>query len=285
MKAKIAIMTAIILCIGMHIAAEGAIEAAPGLRREVHLIIPEEHGSTPDQLIRVVVPAVEEGLPFPVMVENGQGFSPSRADGYSWIGGNINKYADSPSPDMHAFIVFEVPLVLAASPESPLASFPDIFLADRGPSPLDCPVSPVAMRREKIDSRRVRHIRFRETELVGALKETINGRVPMMAALSVELTEMLRSGRLKGLAVLSSSALRIEGYGTIPSVSYWEREYSPKPDYFGILLPGTTPPEMQKMMTDIWTQTIHGSRELRKYAAERGLVFNPQVIPAETGTH
>jgi len=284
MKARIAVITAIILFCGIHIIAEGAGETAPGLRREVRLIIPEEYGSTPDQLIRAIVPVVEDGLPFPMQVDNRKSFSQLRAEEHSWIAGNINDYVYSPSPDMHVFIVFEIPIVLAAAPESPLVSFPDIFLTNRSPSIIDCPVSPGAMRRESFDSRRIQHIRFRETELVSTLKEAIHGQVPMMAALSVELTEMLRSGRLKGLAVLSSSSLPIQGYGTIPSVNYWETEYSPKPDYFGILLPGTTPPEILTMMTELWTEKIRVSRELRKYAAERGLVFNPRMIPGETGT-
>ena len=287
MKTKALVVSAVILCFSVFVSAEGAREgtgnSSPILQREVRLIISGNAGSTQDQLIRAILPVLEDSLPFSVLVEYGIDSSRSPGDRYSWIAGNISKHVDKPSPDVHVFAAFEIPVVLAASPVSPVVSFPDIFLIPQDSSFLECPVTPGAMRRESTASPKLSHIHFRETEPVSALKAAIEARVPMMAALSVELTEVLRTGKLKALATFSSSPLRIEGYGTVPPVAYWEKGYSPKPDYFGILLPDTVSPEILEMLTEVWMKDIGGSGDLRAYAAERGLIFNPVVNPGETG--
>ncbi|WP_319559629.1 hypothetical protein [Marispirochaeta sp.] len=301
MKAQIFTITVLTLFLGMHAVAEGTMETAAGTttetRRQATIHVPADYGSTPDQLVRVILPLLQENLPFPVSIKNSPGVSPFSAgpessafsaNGHTWLGGNISAFLESPDSETRIFTVFEVPVVLAAAPSSPLVSFPDFLYPPPGAPPLDCVVSPAALSIEKSTAQRIgtdpgtRHIRLMESELVSGLEATIQGKAPCMAALSVELTEMMRIGKLKGLAVLSTVPLRIEGYGAVPPVSYWENDYSPKPDYFGILLPENTPRETLDMITALWKNRIFESKELASYAAERGLVFNPRIAGHDT---
>jgi tripartite-type tricarboxylate transporter receptor subunit TctC len=104
---------------------------------------------------------------------------------------------------------------------------------------------------------------------------TASGEAMVTTQLAVEQTELIRGGRLRPLAVLSTEPLVIEGVDPIPPVTQWLPDLPIAPDYFGILIPRGVPEEVIATVDKIWAEKVATSEELRTYAETFGAVFAP----------
>ena len=102
-----------------------------------------------------------------------------------------------------------------------------------------------------------------------------SGEVIATTQLAVEQTEMLRAGRLRGLAVLSDQPLVVEGIDPIPPITEYLPDMHIAADYFGVFIPVGAPQEVYDTVSQVWQDVIMTSPELQAYASDRGAVFDP----------
>jgi len=102
-----------------------------------------------------------------------------------------------------------------------------------------------------------------------------SGEVVATTQLAVEQTEMIRAGRLRALAVLSDSALEVEGIDPVPPITEFLPDFPVAADYFGVFIPVGAPPEVYETVDQVWQEHIMSSKELMAYATDRGAVFAP----------
>jgi hypothetical protein len=69
--------------------------------------------------------------------------------------------------------------------------------------------------------------------------------------------------------------LELEGVGTIPPVTQAVKGYKPDPNYFGIFVPKSVPPEVLATLDKVWADVIGKSEALKAYAAKNGAQFAP----------
>jgi tripartite-type tricarboxylate transporter receptor subunit TctC len=70
-----------------------------------------------------------------------------------------------------------------------------------------------------------------------AVVAVASGETEMVPQLSIEVAELLRSGKLRALAVSTNEPLIIEGYGTISSVTKAVPKFEDYGSYFGLMAP------------------------------------------------
>jgi tripartite-type tricarboxylate transporter receptor subunit TctC len=102
-----------------------------------------------------------------------------------------------------------------------------------------------------------------------------SGEVIATTQLAVEQTEMIRAGRLRGLAVLSDQPLVVEGIDPIPPITNYLPDMPIAADYFGVFIPVGAPQEVYDTVDQVWRDVIMSSPELQAYASDRGAVFAP----------
>ncbi|WP_299817580.1 tripartite tricarboxylate transporter substrate binding protein [uncultured Jannaschia sp.] len=268
--------------------------------RPINIIVPWSAGGSTDQVTRVVAPIIEEALGTEVVVVNQPGASGSTGtkaaldaprDGYTWTANAIANNAtyavtglveDTSIEDYHIYLhVANVPLV-SVNADTEYRSFGELLSAmEEGPVTVGTAGinssggMALAALKEGADG-----------ELGGARMITYDGgnpaviaaasgEVDMTTQLAVEQTEMIRAGRLRPLAVLSDSALEVEGIDPVPPITDFLPEFEVAADYFGVFIPVGAPDEVYETMDQVWQDHVMNSEELKTYANDRGAVFAP----------
>jgi tripartite-type tricarboxylate transporter receptor subunit TctC len=104
---------------------------------------------------------------------------------------------------------------------------------------------------------------------------TVAGESEITTQLAVEQTEMIKGKRLRPLAVVADQPLNIEGYGAIPPITQWLRDFSKITTAFGIFIPKGVPAEVAATMDKLWGERIAKSEKIRQYAQQKGALFTP----------
>ena len=84
--------------------------------------------------------------------------------------------------------------------------------------------------------------------------------------------------------LLKSLILEDRGGGTISTVTYGSRDpitktlpkFRTEANYFGIFVPKGVPAEVTATLNKIWAEKISKSEALKKYASDKGAIFDPQ---------
>jgi len=90
----------------------------------------------------------------------------------------------------------------------------------------------------------------------------------------VEQADMIRGKKLRPLAVLSEQPLA-DGYGQIPPITKWIKDFKTGPNYFGIFIPNDVPKEVARHDDALWQKVIFNSAIDQGICHERGAVFPP----------
>ena len=268
--------------------------------RPINIIVPWSAGGSTDQVTRVVAPIIEEALGTEVVVVNQPGASGSTGtktaldaprDGYTWTANAIANNAtysvtglveDTSIEDYHIYLhVANVPLV-SVNADAPYQSFDELLTAMEEGS--------VTVGTAGINSSGGMALAAIKEgageDLAGARMITYDGgnpaviaaasgEVEMTTQLAVEQTEMIRAGRLRPLAVLSDSALEVEGIDPVPPITEFLPDFEVAADYFGVFIPVGAPDEVYETMDQVWQDHVMNSEALKAYASDRGAVFAP----------
>lgn len=267
--------------------------------KPINIIVPWSAGGSTDQVTRVVAPLLEEGLGTPVVVVNQPGASGSIGtkaaldaprDGYTWTANAIANNATYTvtglieNTSIEDYVVYlhvaNVPVV-SVNADAPYQDFGQLLEAMKGG---DVTVgtagvnSSGGMALAAIKEAAEGEMGARMVAYDGgnpAVLAAASGEVVATTQLAVEQTEMIRAGKLRGLAVLSDQPLSVEGIDPIPPITEWLPEMPIAADYFGVFIPAGAPQEVYDTVDKVWAEKVMTSPELEQYALDRGAVFDP----------
>lgn len=267
--------------------------------KPINIIVPWSAGGSTDQVTRVVAPILEEALGTKIVVVNQPGASGSIGtkaaldaprDGYTWTANAIANNAtysitglieNTSIDDYEIYLhVANVPVV-SVNVDSKYADFGALLDGMKGK---DVTVgtagvnSSGGMALAAIKEAAGGEFGARMVAYDGgnpAVLAAVSGEVVATTQLAVEQTEMIRAGKLRGLAVLSDQPLMVEGIDPIPPITKWLKDMPIAADYFGVFIPAGAPKEVYETVEKVWADKVMSSPELQKYASDRGAVFAP----------
>ncbi len=267
--------------------------------RPINIIVPWSAGGSTDQVTRVVAPILAESLGTDIVIVNQPGASGSIGtkaaldaprDGYTWTANAIANNAtyaitgmieNTSIDDYEIFLhVANVPLV-SVNVDSSYKDFTELLTAMKskavtvGTAGVN---SSGGMALAAIKEASGGDLKARMIAYDGGNPAVIaasTGEVEATTQLAVEQTEMVKAGRLRALAVLSDTALMVEGIDPVPPITEFLPEMPIAADYFGVFIPVGAPAEVYETVAKIWEEKVMTSKELQDYATARGAVFAP----------
>jgi len=267
--------------------------------KPINIIVPWSAGGSTDQVTRVVAPILERELGTNIVVVNQPGASGSIGtkaaldaprDGYTWTANAIANNAtysvvglieDTSIDDYVVYLhVANVPVV-SVNADSEYQDFAQLLEALQsgdvtvGTAGVNSSggMALAAIREEAGEPFSARMVTYDGGN--PAVLAAASGEVVATTQLAVEQTEMIRAGRLRGLAVLSDTPLVVEGIDPIPPITDYLPDMPIAADYFGVFIPTGAPQEVYDTVDRVWQDAVMSSPELQAYASDRGAVFAP----------
>lgn len=266
----------------------------------ITIIVPWAAGGSTDQVTRIVADEVAKALDATVVVENQPGASGSigtknaldaEKDGYTWTAGaaqDLGTYQvldmldTSIADDWHLYLDVANVSVVGANPDQPWENFGDLLNAMKEkPGEITVATGGITSAGHNAMEAiaQLTDVKYKHVTYDGgnpAVIATVSGETQITTQLAVEQAEMLRAGRLNGLAVLNDEPLEIQGLDQpVPPITEWVDDFQAAPNYFGLFVPDGVPQEVIDTLDQVWKNEIANSEALKKYANERGAVFAP----------
>ena len=267
--------------------------------KPITIIVPWGAGGSTDQATRVCAAELEQALGQKIVIVNQPGASGSvgtksvldaRRDGYTWSAGaaadlatyKVQGMLDTDlRKDWEIFLSVANVMVVAVNPSTPYKTFDDLLTAFKA-KPGKITVATAGQSSaghiaiELI--RKYAGIDYKHVTYDGgnpAVIACVSGETEMTTQLAVEEADMIRGKKLRPLAVLSDKPLNLQGYGDIPPITNWLKDFKTGPNYFGIFIPKGVPQEIIDTVQKAWKATIFNSQKVKDYALSRGAVFDP----------
>ncbi len=264
----------------------------------VNIIVPWSAGGSTDTVTRVLAGELEKALGQTVVVVNQPGAAGSVGttnawnaahDGLTWAAGaavDLGTYPvlgmlDVPLDQWRLYLHIANVAVIGANPDAGIETFGDLLeQLKANPGQISVATAGVTSgghnAMEAIAA--AAGISYKHVTYDGgqpAVLSTVAGETQITTQLASEQAEMIRAGRLKPLAVLSTEPLALEGFGEIPAISDWVPNITTANNYFGIWAPADTPAEVFETMDAVWDEVVGNSDALKEFAAGRGAFFDP----------
>ena len=278
--------------------------AAPAAAQEwkpegpINIIVPWGAGGSTDQITRVTAPILAEQLGVSVVVVNQPGASgaigtqavlDAPRDGLTWTANAIANNATyavsgllegTDIDDWHIYLsVANAPLISVPADsefqdfgqllEAFRARGEEITVATAGVTSSGGTAIAGLAQAGNFDYRMVAYDGGGPAAIATAAGEAM-----VTTQLAVEQTELVRGGRLRPLAVMSTQPLIVEGVDPVPPVTDW-LEMDSAPDYFGIFIPRGVPDEVVATVDRIWAEHVMNSDAIKTYSQTFGAVFAP----------
>lgn len=266
----------------------------------INLIVPWSAGGSTDQVTRVVAPILAEALGQSVVVVNQPGASGSVGtqavldaprDGYTWTANavsDVGNYAVTGliagtsladyKPYLH---IANVPVisVTADSPYQDLGQLldalkkgDDVTVATAGVNSSGGMALTAFQNAAAVEARMIAYDGGNPAVLAAASGEAV-----ATTQLASEQVEMIKAGKIRPLAALSSQPLEVEGIDQIPPITKWLPDMPTAPAYFGVFIPTGAPQEVYDTVDQIWNDKVATSDALKTYALQHGAIFDPAV--------
>lgn len=261
--------------------------------RPITVVVPWGAGGSTDQVVRVVAKELGEALDQKVVVVNQPGASGSigtksvlegAKDGTMFASGaakDLGTYAvtgllDTKLEDWNIYLAVINASVVGVNADSPYKTF-DALVEAMKANPGSVKVATAGITSSGGDGlRQVQEAFGVEAKQIAydggnpAVIATVGGEADATTQLGVEQAEMLRAGKLRGLAVLSDKPLKLDGVEEIPPITKFKPDFQVAANYFGIFVPKGVPKEVTDTLDKIWTEVMPKSEALAKYASTRG---------------
>ncbi|MEP3280491.1 MAG: tripartite tricarboxylate transporter substrate binding protein [Stappiaceae bacterium] len=276
-------------------AAAVLLAASPALaewpEKPITLIVPWGAGGATDQVSRVVADEISGKLGQPIVVVNQPGASGSigskaamdaPADGYTWTAGaakDLGTYAvtgklDTSIKDWNLYLNSALVNVVSVGADSDIKDMAG-FLAALKAGGVTVGTSGVNSAGHSAIEALIAAAGGEYTHVsydggADAVLSTVSGETAATTQLISEQVDMLRSGQLRALAVLSDTAAEVPGVGTIPSIQDSIPGFTSAPIHFGIFVPGGVPADVTDKLNTVWMETLANSEALAKYTEGRG---------------
>ncbi|HEX7928410.1 MAG TPA: tripartite tricarboxylate transporter substrate-binding protein [bacterium] len=281
-------------------ALQGTASAQWKPSKPINLIIPATSGSPPDQVTRLAIGELEEALGGKVAIVNqpgNNGVTGTRnvvngpRDGYTWGAGSVTDLgmakvsglAETSLDDWNVFLLVATAPVVSAAAATPYKDFGDLLqtFKEKPNTVRVATAGGASIAQQTIDMiRKQVPFQYKAVSLDDgkpSVFATVGGEADVLAQMAPDQVDMLRTHRLRALAVVSDQPLTIEGYGDVPPVSQWVQGFTNPPNYLGLWVHKNAPAEEVEAINAIWKDKIANSEKLKKYAASRGAYFTPYV--------
>ena len=264
--------------------------------KPITIIVPWAAGGATDQVTRLAASEIEAGLGQKIVVVNqpgGAGSIGTKAtmdapkDGYTWTAGAAKQLGTYPVlgminskvDDFHLFLAVTNVSIVSANPGTPYQNFPQLLDAMK--------TRPVSVATAGNSSSghfameaiaKATGVKYRHVTYDGgnpAVVSTVSGETEITTQLAPEQAEMIKGKRLRPLAVVADQALTIEGFGTIPPITQFVKDFPRVTTGFGIFIPKGVPAEVVATVEKLWIEKVVTSEKLRKYANDKGALFTP----------
>jgi len=267
--------------------------------KPITIIVPWGAGGSTDQITRVCAAELEPYLGQKIVIVNQPGASGSvgtksamdaKRDGYTWTAGaaadlatyKVQGMLDTDiRTDWHIFLSVANVSVVSVNADTPYKTFDDLLAAFKA-KPGKITVATAGQSSaghigiELI--RKYTGIEYKHVTYDGgnpAVIACVSGETEVTTQLAVEEADMIRGKKLRPLAVLSDKALYLDGYGEIPPVTNWIKDFKTGPNYFGIFIPKGVPQEVIDTVEKAWKEVIFNNAKVKEYARSRGAMFDP----------
>jgi tripartite-type tricarboxylate transporter receptor subunit TctC len=267
--------------------------------KPITIIVPWAAGGSTDQVIRVTAAELEKEFGQKVVVVNQPGASGSIGtksvlegpkDGYTWASGaakDIGSYAvsgllNTQAKDWDFYLTVANQAVISVNPNTPYKSVADLLAA------MKAKPGQVSFATAGVNSSghygsealsRAAGATYKHVSYDGgnpAVIATVSGETEVTSQLGVEQIEMIRGKRLRPLAVLADKPLVVEGVAPIEPITKTLPKFRTEANYFGIFVPKGVPAEVTATLNKIWAEKISNSAALKKYASDKGAIFDPR---------
>jgi tripartite-type tricarboxylate transporter receptor subunit TctC len=264
--------------------------------KPVTIIVPWAAGGATDQVTRLAAAELEPALGQKIVVVNQPGGAGSIGtksameapkDGYTWTAGAAKQLGTYPLlgmlnskvDDFHLFLSVTNVSIVAVNPSTPYQTLPQLIEAMKAK-----PVSVATAGNSssghfametiaKATGAKYRHVTYDGGN--PAVVATVAGEAEVTTQLAVEMAEMLKGKRLRPLAVVADTPLTIDGFGTIPPITDFVKDFPKVTSGFGIFIPKGVPAEVVATVEKLWAEKIATSERIRAYATQRGALFTP----------
>ncbi len=298
MKKSVYAAFALVLLFAM--AAQGAFAQATWKPvKPITIIVPWGAGGSTDQVTRVAAAELETALGQKIVIVNQPGASGSvgtksvldaKRDGYTWAAGAAADLATYKvqgmlntdiRKDWEIFLSVANVMVISVNANTPYKTFDDLLAAFKA-KPGKITVATAGQSSaghigiELI--RKYNGIDYKHVTYDGgnpAVIACVSGETEVTTQLAVEEADMIRAKKIRPLAVLSDKPLNLEGYGEIPPITNWIKDFKSGPNYFGIFIPKGVPQAVIDTVQKAWKDVIFNSAKLKEYALSRGAMFDP----------
>ena len=264
--------------------------------KPVTIIVPWAAGGATDQVTRLAASEIEGGLGQRIVIVNqpgGAGSIGTKAamdaprDGYTWTAGAAKQLGTYPVlgminskvDDFNLYLAVTNVSIVSVNPNSPYKTFPELLEAMKAKQVSvatagNSSSGHFAMEAiAKATGAKYRHVTYDGGN--PAVVSTVAGETEVTTQLAPEQAEMIKAKRLRPLAVVADQPLTIEGFGTIPAIADFVKDFPKVTTGFGIFIPKGVPPEVVATVDKLWAEKVATSEKLKKYAAEKGALFTP----------
>jgi len=266
--------------------------------KDLKLIVPWNAGGSSDLTGRIVTSNMEKTLGYNFSVVNTPGATGTvgmndcfidEHDGYTLIA-NATPYshgilglADWKPSDWDFLASFYVPGIIAVHKDSEYKTFEDLYNAlKENPGEVTGGTAGVGssgfVNMEKLKSvdpvfGNYMHISY--TGGAAAVQATLAQEVDFTPQLSNEMIDLLRSGDLIALAVLTEEDMEISGVGTIPSIKNFLPDVAsvlPCGDAFGLMFPSDIPDIAKEKLEEAFMIAVQ-EQNVKDFADEKGIIL------------
>src|SRR5512139_256211 len=293
MKEKSYVLVCAMFCLALIMVAEAPVAQAQWKpTRPITVIVPWPAGGASDTTGRMIAGQMEPILGQRMVIVNTPGGAGAIGtkevwdkphDGYTLTANataGFVSYAllgrmDQTHRDWIYFLPMYTPNVIAVKNDSPLKSVKDLVAAMKArPNAVTVATAGVGssgyyfIEQFKVAA----GITYRHVPYAGgapAVVAVAGGEAEMVPQLSIEVAEMLRSKKLRALAVSTKEPLAIDGYGVIPPITKAVPKFEEYGSYFGLMAPRDLPKDVIAVLDGAF-QKAAATKAVKDYARTKG---------------
>ena len=266
----------------------------------IRIVVPWSAGGATDAIMRMLAGEITDELGTPVVVVNQTGARGTVGtksvldaphDGYTWASGGVQDlgtYAvqgllDTRIEDWHICLIVRNAPVLTVGQDTQFETVEDVVtFMNENPGELTVGTSGIPSTAYSAMQAFASHVGgdFRAVSYDGdnpTMVAVVSGEVMATTQSGPGQAAMIKGGRVNPLAVLSDTALEIEGHGEIPPITaiYPDFHAPGLTIQVGVFLPRDVPGEAIERIPALWDEAVKSSEALQSYAAENGSIFTP----------
>lgn len=265
-------------------------------QRPINVVIQYAAGGGTDLTLRMLAAQMEPEMGVSLACVNMPGATGAvatdyvwnaRRDGYTWLGAATNDVMHYPVMGFHhktykdwRFYIATLSTTIVAVSENSKYKTMDDLIADFKARPGQVKIATAGVGASAHVAAEIMRLganmQYKHVPYQGgypAIVATIGMETEVVLQHAIEVSDMLRAGKLRALAAYDTKSLNMPGYGEIPPITKWLPElkkYLPHGAHFGIVLPKDSPQAVLDKVDVAFKKAI-SSEKMKEFAESRGI--------------